>query len=188
MVDQELQFTYILANGSEDTVSVDVSKFLAESEFGNGLQVDELTGVVSVKVDAASEAFLTVGADGVKLAGVQTAIDNAKTAAEKVATDFNTAMNTRVETLETAVGAGGSVETQITNAINALDATVGDAAVAEGKHVAVQVVETDGVITAVNVKESDIASAQGLTNLSNLVGTAADNKDAATAFGKAAAA
>lgn len=82
LVGQELQFTYILDTGAESTVGVDVSTFLAESEFGNGLQV--VDHVVNVKVDEASEGFLTVGADGVKLSGVQTAID---TAANKAATE-----------------------------------------------------------------------------------------------------
>lgn len=72
---QTLNFTYILADGSESTVGVDVSSFLAESEFKNGLEV--VDHVVNVKVDAASEGFLTVGADGVKLSGVQDAIDGA---------------------------------------------------------------------------------------------------------------
>lgn len=79
---QTLNFTYILADGSESTVGVDVSKFLAESEFKNGLEV--VDGVVNVKVDDTSEKFLTVGADGVKLSGVQTAIN---TAANKAATE-----------------------------------------------------------------------------------------------------
>ena len=79
---QTLNFTYILADGSESTVGVDVSNFLAESEFKNGLEV--VDHVVNVKVDAASEGFLTVGADGVKLSGVQTAIN---TAANKAATE-----------------------------------------------------------------------------------------------------
>lgn len=83
---QSLKFTYILADGSESIVPVDVSTFLAESEFKNGLEV--VDHVVNVKVDAASEGFLTVGADGVKLSGVQTAIDNAaKKAATEVAED-----------------------------------------------------------------------------------------------------
>ena len=69
-----------------------------------------------------------------------------------------------ISALESAVGTGGTVDTQIANAIADLDATVGEASVAEGKHVAVQVVEVDGKLTAVNVSESDIASAQGLTN------------------------
>lgn len=54
--------------------------------------------------------------------------------------------------------AEGSVKKQIKDAIEALDATVGSASVAEGKHVAVQVVETDGVLTGLTVVESDIAS------------------------------
>lgn len=79
---QTLNFTYILDNGTESTVGVDVSNFLAESEFENGLQV--VNHKVSVKKDDASESFLTVGADGIKLSGVQTAID---TAANKAATE-----------------------------------------------------------------------------------------------------
>lgn len=75
LVDQELQFTYILADGSENTVGVDVSKFLAESEFSDGLQV--INHIVSVKKDSTSEDFLTVGADGIKVSGVNTAITNA---------------------------------------------------------------------------------------------------------------
>lgn len=75
LVNQELQFTYILADGSENTVGVDVSNFLAESEFSNGLQV--IDHVVSVKKDSTSEDFLTVSGEGVKVSGVNTAIDNA---------------------------------------------------------------------------------------------------------------
>lgn len=73
--DQTLKFTYILADGSESTVGVDVSTFLAESEFGGGLAVNN--HIVSVKVDAASEGFLTVGEGGIKLSGVQGAINTA---------------------------------------------------------------------------------------------------------------
>ena len=72
---QTLNFTYILADGEESTVGVDVSTFLAESEFADGLQVTN--HIVSVKIDPTSEKFLTVGKDGVKLAGVQDAINNA---------------------------------------------------------------------------------------------------------------
>ncbi len=79
--DQQLMFTYILADGSESTVGVDVSTFLAESEFKNGLEVNNEDGTVSVKVDTDSEGFLTVGANGVKLSGVQNAINAAKAAA-----------------------------------------------------------------------------------------------------------
>lgn len=75
LVDQKLNFTYILANGNEKVVGVDVSTFLAESEFKNGLEV--IDHVVNVKVDAESESFLTVGEGGIKLSGVQDAIGTA---------------------------------------------------------------------------------------------------------------
>lgn len=71
---QFLKFTHILADGTESDTYFNVSRLLVEAEFKNGLQVNE-SGEVSVKVDPASEEFLTVGADGVKLSGVQDAID-----------------------------------------------------------------------------------------------------------------
>lgn len=96
LVGQTLKFTYILADGSESTVGVDVSTFLAESEFGDGLQLtDHVISVklgqglefgsetsenksIKVKIDSTSsdaEKFLSVGANGVKISGVQAAID-----------------------------------------------------------------------------------------------------------------
>ena len=52
--EQTLKFTYITVNGTEETVGVDVSKFLSETEFKDGLDV--VGGVVSVNVaDATKE-------------------------------------------------------------------------------------------------------------------------------------
>ena len=79
---QSLNFVYHLQDGTYSLVPVDVSKFLTESEFKDGLVVAD--SVVKVKVDTASEKFLSVGADGVKLSGVQAAIDAAKTSATTV--------------------------------------------------------------------------------------------------------
>lgn len=70
-----LNYAYLNANGTYELVKIPVDNFLRESEFKNGLQVN--SGVVSVKVDGTSENFLTVGKDGIKLSGVQTAIDTA---------------------------------------------------------------------------------------------------------------
>lgn len=78
---QFMKYTYINADGADTIVYVDCSKLLAESEFKNGLALSE-AGEVSVKIDATSESFLTVGEGGVKLAGVQTAIDTAKNAVQ----------------------------------------------------------------------------------------------------------
>lgn len=108
-----LKFTYVLNNGNESDVYVDVSAFLSESEFGDGLEVSN-AGVVSVKlgqglefggetgegvkqsikvkIDSASEKdsenadFLTVGANGVKIQGIKDEIDR-KIAALDVTTD-----------------------------------------------------------------------------------------------------
>ena len=60
-------------------------------------------------------------------------------------------LETRLQAVETAVGEGGSVDTQISNAIAELDADVTSAEVEEGKGVRVQVVEVDGKVTNVAV-------------------------------------
>lgn len=110
-----LNYAYIKADGTYAMASIPVGNFLRQSEFKNGLQVAE-NGEVSVKVDAASEGFLTVGEAGVKVSGVQTAI---------------------------------------TTAIQGLDANV--TGKSTGDHVTVNVVETDGEVTAVNVTTSGLA-------------------------------
>lgn len=73
---QELILTYTQADGSDATVKVDFAAIAFNTEFKNGLQVAK-NGEISVQVDTASEKFLTVGEGGVKLAGVQAAIDAA---------------------------------------------------------------------------------------------------------------
>lgn len=111
-----LNYAYIMAGGTYAMAKIPVSSILSEAQFKNGLQVSE-TGEVSVKVDAASESFLTVGEAGVKISGVQDAI---------------------------------------TTAIQNLDANVtstGDS------HVTVNVVEADGVVSAVNVSTTGLALA-----------------------------
>lgn len=61
---------------------------------------------------------------------------------------------TAIENLQRAVGEGGSVADAIATAVNALDATVGSQTIASGKHVAVEVVETDGKLTGLTVTEN----------------------------------
>lgn len=191
---QYMKFTYLTSEGEDNIVYVDVNKFLVESEFANGLQVSD-AGVVSVKVDAASESFLTVGEAGVKLAGVQNAIDTAVSGAKTTidaytvngkaistspvlgAADINykdaegetaaVTVKAAIAALETAVGAEGSVAGQIKTAVEALDAEVTST---DGSKVTVKVTEVDGKITAVNVTESDIASAQGLADVVTSLG------------------
>ena len=82
---QSLNYAYMKADGTYDLAKVDVSAFLSEEEFKNGLKVED--HVVSVKVDTSSEQVttgdnatvdvLTVGSNGVKVSNVQNAINYA---------------------------------------------------------------------------------------------------------------
>ena len=74
---QFLKYVYILANGTEETVYVDMSELVDQAEVENGIQA--IDGKLSIKVAEGNEAdFLTVNANGLKLSGVQAAIDTAK--------------------------------------------------------------------------------------------------------------
>ena len=70
---QSLNFVYQNADGTYQMVKIDVSKFLAESEFGDGLEVSN-AGVVSIKIDA-NEEHLSVDSDGLKLVDVPSSDD-----------------------------------------------------------------------------------------------------------------
>ena len=122
---QNLEYVYIDASGNTQTTYVDMSELVLETEFASGVTVTD--GIAHGVVDSTSETFLTVGADGFKLSGVQDAIDTA---------------------------------------VANLDATVGSQTVATGKHVAVEVVEENGVLTALTVTEDNIADADDLAELS----------------------
>lgn len=80
-----LVFTFNTDAGSK-VINLDVTSLIDVYTAGNGISV---TGkVIAAKLDASTEAFLTVGADGIKLSGVQAAINAAKqevqTAIDKV--------------------------------------------------------------------------------------------------------
>ena len=108
--------------------------------------------------DAAKAADEKAAAAQTYAEGVNTALGQEVTRA----TEKENELAGKISALETAVGAGGSVETQINTKIESLDA---DVTSAEGTQVRVQVVETDGKITAVNVTESaTFATAQDLAD------------------------
>ena len=79
--DTALCFIYEKADGTYELVAVNVESFLQESEFADGLQVNN--HVVSVKIDANSEQdsqatpadFLTVSSNGIKVSGIKDEID-----------------------------------------------------------------------------------------------------------------
>ena len=112
---------------------------------------------VSVKADVRPLTVDKSGDADSTIAGVEKSLVDGKEVADKVASFTNA---------------------RISEEIAKLDATVGEAAVAADKHVAVQVVETNGRITAVNVNENDIASDAALTAEINRAKTAEDKIEA----------
>lgn len=72
---QNLEYVYIDASGETQTEYVDISMLVLEAEFASGLTIEN--HVARGVVDPTSEDFLTVGAGGFKLDGVQNAIDTA---------------------------------------------------------------------------------------------------------------
>ena len=168
LVNQELQFTYLLADGTSSMVPVSVATFLAESEFGDGLQVNAESGVVSVKVDAASESFLTVGADGIKLSGVQAAIDTAAEAAEAAAKTYADGLKTTIDgVIEENERVTSEALTDLDTRVKTIEGTI------EGQDVYVKS-EVDAAIAEAKKAGTDAAAA--VTALAN--GAVKTNTDA----------
>lgn len=90
-----------------------------------------------------------------KLNGMSYVVEGVTTAATSV-----------VDYVEHKIAEANNTATNgITAAVQSLDATVGSTTIATGKHVAVQVVETDGILTSLTVTEDDIAGASALAAL-----------------------
>lgn len=136
--DAALVYVMQLSNGKYKLTAVNVESFLSESEFADGLQVNNHK--VSVKVDTSSEKVttgenvtgdvLTVSTDGVKVNNIQNAINYA------------------ISKLDANVTGGTTAGTK-TNG-----------------HIQVVVDEADGKLTAVTVNEANIADADKLADLS----------------------
>lgn len=204
---QSMNFAYQLADGTYSLTKIDVSKFLTDSEFGDGLQVSG--GVVSVKVgngleisdvgavkvkrDSTCESFLTVGPDGVKLSGVQDAIDAVKVTTNNTgATYVNLAVDnatgralTLTNTMQAMATADSThqglaeasdVKTYVDNAVQAKNVS------AEGDNYVSATAANNEVTIATDVQNLTFTQGSGSTD-STLSGTAnslADGSDIAT--------
>lgn len=76
--------------GNESHILIPVSDLVDTYTGGNGIAVSS-ANVISAVVDPTSENFLTVGAAGLKVSGVQTAINNAKAEVLGASTDVASA-------------------------------------------------------------------------------------------------
>lgn len=158
----------------------------------NGLKDQVGTGTVDSRIATAKgEAISAAAEDAATKANTAKteAIAAAKTETTNQVTALGksvTANDTAIKALDAAIKAldvtDTAVDGEYVSAVSQTDgqiavsrlalpsATVGESTVASGKHVAVEVVEVKGKITAVNVNESDIASASALTQLTTKVG------------------
>ena len=162
---QFLNYAYIKANGEYDLVKIDVSKFLTDQEFGEGLKVDN--NIVKVKIDESGEPFLTVGTDGVKLSGVQNAIDAAVTEEKTRAQGVENALVDEIDATQTGAGLaadGSYIHDHPTNYID--EAT----SLANADHL------LDAAIKGVSDKVDDL-SASTISEINNVKESMSDNYD-----------
>ena len=162
--EQELVFTYLLVDGTTDVVRVDVSKFLAETEYADGLKV--VDGVISVKRDEASEAFLTVSADGVKLSGVQNAIDTAVAAEAAIAraaeeANANAVVTEKERAMAAESGLTAAIEAEATTARAAEEANANAITAETAARVAAMSAETAARVAA---EEKVLSDAKAYTD------------------------
>ena len=94
----------VIAN-QEAPVYINTLDLVKDHTAGNGIAISD-TNEISVKRDTKSEGFLTVGADGVKLDGVQAAINTAAAAAK---TKVEKKSDADKITLDSATAGDGSV-------------------------------------------------------------------------------
>lgn len=119
-----LDLTFNTDSG-KDTVSVDVTSLVDIYTAGNGITVTD--NVIAAKVDSSSESFLTVGSGGIKLSGVQTAINTAATKAKTtVSAGTNIAVtsstNSDGSTNYTVAASGLATTTALNNEISRAEA------------------------------------------------------------------
>jgi hypothetical protein len=155
------------ANAAANAAAVADGKAVQEAA-DRASEITRVEGLISAEAATARAAEKTNKEAAAAAAALgQQGIDAAAAASKAVETEKGRAegiekdLDDRLKVVEGAVGQGGSVESQINTKIESLDA---DVTSAEGTKVRVQVVESDGKITAVNVTESDIASAQALAD------------------------
>lgn len=101
--DPYLKFVF-QTTGTDTTTYISVKKLVDIYVAGNGINITSNT--VSVKIDASGEAFLTVGTGGLKLSGVQTAINTAvateKNRAEGIENSLRTDVDSKVSGITTS--------------------------------------------------------------------------------------
>ena len=180
-----LVFTFNTDAGKE-VINLNVTSLIDVYTAGNGINIAGKE--VSIKRDASSEAFLTVGADGLKLSGVQDAINAAKTevhnevtAETQARTTADTAISGVVDTLIATVGAeadgdglvgltGVTGVSTVVAALNALAAKIAN----EGTDITGLEGRVDTLETEMDTAQSDITANTAAIEAEEAARTSAD--------------
>ena len=198
-----LVFTYILEDGTEKNITLDVEQLLIESEFQDGLSGVSEDGVirVKVKIDDSSEEYLTVSKNGVKLSGIKakfnktnkrigelnTKIETETTNREQGITDVNNRIsdtNANVELKANKTYVDEELANKATNdALNELTSVVSTKATIE--HVDTELAKKADK-TYVDDELSKKATNDDLSDLSNVVDTKASTEHVDTELSKKA--
>lgn len=172
---QSLNYVYHKEDGTYEMVHVDVSKFLAESEFASGVTADA-NGVVHGVVDPTSETFLTVGNGGFKLAGVQDAIDAASGDVKNKLDELSGKTVTAVEmTGGTANVVNNTADGTKKITINADGSTLKTSTAYTSAQTASAVAANDSIDTALGKLEAQVAAAKAAATTKVVEGTDAGN-------------
>ena len=177
-----LVFTFNTDAGSK-VINLNVTSLIDVYTAGDGISV---TGkVIAAKLDASTEAFLTVGADGIKLSGVQTAIDKVE-ASVGLATDGShiTTSGNYTSGASTVVGEIAALDAQVKTNADAIaaetsrataeetritDTVIGEDQLKEGKSVMDVVLENEETTQQAIEK---LATSAGLLNGEEIAYTA----------------
>ena len=150
-VGQWLVFTYVLSDGSEDVVAVDVSKFLVQAEFQSGVTADN-SGIVHGVVSGNSESVVTA----------YTATGSANGTAKVLGVNGG---GFYVNNIQTAINA------KVNSAISLLDSS---SATTNAGYYMTGITITDGKVTAIGqaqltAQETKLSTGNSTTAIGNVV-------------------
>lgn len=150
-VGQWLVFTYVLSDGSEDVVAVDVSKFLVQAEFQSGVTADN-SGIVHGVVYGNSESVVTA----------YTATGDANGTAKVLGVNGG---GFYVNNIQTAINA------KVNSAISLLDSS---SATTNAGYYMTGITITDGKVTAIGqaqltAQETELSTGNSTTATGNVV-------------------
>ena len=144
---------------------------MRESEFKAGLQV--INGEVSVKIDSTSEDFLTVSSNGIKLAGVQNAINEAAADAKTTITEV---------AADDPIPSGGAAKIVVTKSVEAdghYNYTINGQDLASAIALAAEVLRAQSAETAIDavvgLTKTSGSEVRTYSNTGNYIGKQATN-------------